>query len=366
MLAGVAWPFPVIFTGGVVPGLWRPIVGIDAFDLKEDEIDITPWLPLLCDGKAHDFEIQVSGLNNTSNGTATLSQTTDSYWWLTGKVFIWLDADGHITTGDGPHVATPTPELDVSSSVIAKTNGTNETLLYQVSAHRTLSFQSTINLSSRIENVWWKQDLSFTNIGNYSDRANIEVNTQMTQGYDASSSGYSKQYSYPLYAYSAVTTLGDNYTIFAIVNRGKDVRTLGQPVFPTGLESFSAAKAIHPHYARFEGAWLSTTQNGTATYLANETAKTSFSFGMTEQSLTFSGIEDAAGGATSEELFRRYVKAVNDTVVEDNEILVDTPIGHQFVAQPGDGGGFGIMKPPGRGGNWRGMGGHYHGRELSV
>jgi len=44
-LAGVSWPFPVIFTGGVVPGLWRPIVGIDTFDLKEHEIDITSVLP---------------------------------------------------------------------------------------------------------------------------------------------------------------------------------------------------------------------------------------------------------------------------------------------------------------------------------
>ena len=33
-LAGVSWPFPVVFTGGIVPGFWRPIVGIDAFDLR--------------------------------------------------------------------------------------------------------------------------------------------------------------------------------------------------------------------------------------------------------------------------------------------------------------------------------------------
>ena len=39
-LAGVQWPFPVIFTGGVVPGLWRPIVGIDAFDLRAMERSI--------------------------------------------------------------------------------------------------------------------------------------------------------------------------------------------------------------------------------------------------------------------------------------------------------------------------------------
>jgi len=87
MLAGVAWPFPVIFTGGVVPGLWRPIVGIDAFDLKEDEIDITPWLPLLCDGHSHNFSMRVLGLDHDAeNSTASLSEIKNSYWLVTGKV----------------------------------------------------------------------------------------------------------------------------------------------------------------------------------------------------------------------------------------------------------------------------------------
>ena len=85
-LVGVVWPFPVIFTGGVVPGLWRPIVGIDTFDLREDEIDITPWLPLLCDGQRHNFTIRVSGLIDDGHGNARLSETTGSYWLVTGKV----------------------------------------------------------------------------------------------------------------------------------------------------------------------------------------------------------------------------------------------------------------------------------------
>lgn len=82
----MAWPFPIIFTGGIVPGFWRPIVGIDAFDLKEDEIDVTPWLPLLCDGNQHNFTIKISGLTVTSNGTNVLSEDTLSYWLVTGKV----------------------------------------------------------------------------------------------------------------------------------------------------------------------------------------------------------------------------------------------------------------------------------------
>jgi hypothetical protein len=73
-LAGVQWPFCVIFTDGVVPGLWSPIVGIDAFDLKEYEIDITPWLPVLCDGIRHTFAIEVSGLSDNGGNTATISE----------------------------------------------------------------------------------------------------------------------------------------------------------------------------------------------------------------------------------------------------------------------------------------------------
>jgi hypothetical protein len=365
MLAGVAWPFPIIFTGGVVPGLWRPIVGIDAFDLKEDEIDITPWLPLLCDGKAHNFTIRVSGLNDDGHGVASLSETTGGNWLVTGKVFIWLDADGHVTTGDGPAKHSPAPRLSVSSSIGETANGTNGTLLYQVNAQRTLSFHSTLHLSHGREKASWQQSLTFSNVGNFTDNANIEVNTQHTSGVDVSSSGYMKQYNYPLYAYSVFATHGDNISISADVNRGKEVKTLGQPVFPNGLQSFSPTDYAHARCPVFEGALLSTTQNGSATYLANETAQTSYSFGTTEQDFTFSGIEitrhehaqsfPPIAGTT--ELFHRYVKAVNGTVTEDDELLLDRSIGHRHKSQPGDERGYALRHMPGHRGRWHAVAG---------
>lgn len=85
-LVGVQWPFPVIFTGGVVPELWNPIVGIQAFDLLEHEIDITPWLPLLCDGKQHTFQIKVVGIIDDGKTGGVLSESVGNSWYVSGKV----------------------------------------------------------------------------------------------------------------------------------------------------------------------------------------------------------------------------------------------------------------------------------------
>ncbi|EMC97115.1 hypothetical protein BAUCODRAFT_68515 [Baudoinia panamericana UAMH 10762] len=354
-LAGVAWPFPIIFTGGVVPGLWRPIVGIDTFDLKEDEVDITPWLPLLCNGQAHNLTIRVSGLNDSGHGTATLSGTTNSYWWVTGKVFIWLDDAGHVTTGDGPYTVAPEPTFTVSSLVGNSVNGTNITLAYQVNAQRSLSIQSTINLSNGSESVAWQQSLSFSNTGNLTDQGNTEVNMQQTTGYDLSSSGYARRISYPLFACSVYTMPEGNISYVATIDRGKCVQTIGQPVFPTGLESFAAAADVHTVYPLFQGSPLATTQNGTATFLANATSLTSSSFGTTTQDMVFSGIR--VDGSTSpeklfskgatDELFERHVSAMNNTVTYDEETLANRHIGHSRGLSSG-GGGLPMPRPPGR------------------
>ena len=55
-----------------MPGFWRPVVGIDAFDLKEDEIDISPFLPILSDGEEHSFEIRVVGIDDDGSGNKIL------------------------------------------------------------------------------------------------------------------------------------------------------------------------------------------------------------------------------------------------------------------------------------------------------
>lgn len=42
---GAVLPFPVIYTGGFAPGLWIPVVGVNAYDVPSYRIDVTPICP---------------------------------------------------------------------------------------------------------------------------------------------------------------------------------------------------------------------------------------------------------------------------------------------------------------------------------
>ncbi|KAK7732776.1 hypothetical protein SLS57_000719 [Botryosphaeria dothidea] len=320
-LAGVVWPFPAIFTGGVAPGFWRPIVGIDAFDLKEDQIDITPWLPVLCDGLDHDFEIRVTGLNDTGTGEASLSGTIGSYWVVTGKLFLWLSEDASsITTGTAPTVSAPEPSIFVSSVAGGSSpNGTNATLDYTVSVSRSFSVSGTVVTANGPQVASWSQTLTYSNTGNFSDAGNVQVNNLKTTGLDSAGTNsstitYERTYSYPLWAYTKYATSGDNFSIDAAIDRGKYVSTIGTSAFPLGLEDYDTSAT---------GTTLADRQNGTATYLsvASPSAQ-SFSSGSTEQDLTFSGTTGLDDDEGAQLLYHRHILAVNGSVTSDKQELV--------------------------------------------
>lgn len=249
---------------------------------------------------------------------------------------MWLDEANHRTTGHGPHITTSASKFHIASSIEKSANGTNETLRYNVDASRNLGFYSILDLASGHEVAMWSQSLSYDNEGLVGDAGYAQKNNQHTSGYDASSNGYAKWYSYPLYVHSVERSIRDNYTIVAAIKTGKDEKTLGSLVFPTGLEAFSSLRAVEKDNRQFEASELSTTQTGTATYLANDTESTSFSFGTMQQYLTFKGLQvDRVDSMLippfrldSAELFDRFVEAVNGTVIDDRATLVGRPISH--------------------------------------
>ncbi|KAL7249686.1 hypothetical protein ACSBR1_011801 [Camellia fascicularis] len=85
MTVGAVWPFTVIYTGGFSPLLWRPITGIGSFNLPSYDIEITPFLGKILDGKSHEFAFSVTNALKV--------------WYIDANLHIWLDKKSVKTEG---------------------------------------------------------------------------------------------------------------------------------------------------------------------------------------------------------------------------------------------------------------------------
>lgn len=342
-IAGVEWPFPVIFTGGVVPSLHRPIVGIEAFDLREHEIDITPFLPLLCDGKQHTFTIRVAGIQDDGRSSGTLTQTVGDSWYVTGKIFVWLDEDENsITTGTHPTIQQSAPSISISRAVTQNATGVNETLTYNTSVSRKFLTTATLKTATTSGLVTWSQSLSYTNKGYLWAYGYNQVNDMTITGTDiatSKSANYLSSYRYPLYANSSYSVSDQgNLTLQAHVIQGKQLLVAGASVFPNGLQSFSSVPATSGQ--KFPGgSFLTTTKDGTASFFQTGDGKNSSGYGSSTQTMTFGGVS-AVGSLADHpdvELYYRDVTAVNGTVTHDTERLAGTVTGGVSGGKPAGG-----------------------------
>ncbi|KAK8117160.1 asparagine amidase a [Apiospora kogelbergensis] len=318
-LAGVVWPYPVIYTGGVVPQLHRPIVGIDSFDLREHEID------------SHTFDIRLVGLVDDGSAAAALSSTTESTWYVTGKVFVWLDEDAQsITTGDRTVDVSGggAPTIDFAQRITQNATGFNQTLDYAVTVARRFSVSASVKTQKGESTATWSQTLNYSNIGLVFDYGNGEQNNFSITGLDRATSGgdggvkYATSYKYPLWCnQTAVTSPEGNLTLTAVLNQGLGLEVSGAAVFPTGLEAFASSSDYS------QGSRLESSQNGTALFQRAADNTYSTGHGQTDQAFAFSSIAgDAGSGAPGTLLYSRRVSAANDSVTVDNEVIASKAI----------------------------------------
>lgn len=351
-LAGVQWPFPIIFTGGILPTLWRPIVGIDTFDLRDHEIDITPWLPILCDGNQHSFEIRVASLEEDASGIVSVDEKSGSSWYVNGKIFVWLDEAGSITTGNQPTFRTPDPHILVFQDVTQNATGFNESLTNQISVQRTISIFSTVASKGGNTSCSWTQTLSFSNNGSITNQGNVQINYQMTQGTNevAGPNNIRSDYGYPLFVNTTTSTSSNNNTSTSTydvaVTRGLNLRTQGTPLHPSGLEPFSLIPATSSIIANSLGSTLLTNSTSTASLItaSNDGALTQIIGGYaTAQDFVFASLSKsgAMGDSEGTELYERRVKAVNGSVVANREVVAGSVVSdfhNETVVMKGSGG----------------------------
>jgi hypothetical protein len=322
-LAGVDWPYPVIFTGGVVPQLHRPIVATEAFDLRDHEIDITPWLPLLCDGNSHTLSMRLIGLLDNGASSATLSSTVESSWYVVGKIFLWLDEDANsVTTGTmGSHV-TADPDIDFSMSLTQNATGFNETLDYRLAVRRSFSVTAELNTQKGNGTAVWSQDLSYSNVGGLYSNGRGAINTFAITGLEKATSpgwSYSTNYNYPLYCNTTTSqTAEGNLTLWAVLDQGLNLEVQGNTIYPTGLEAFESDGAT------WVGSVINTDRNGTANYSRYADNTVTSGVGSTNQVYHFGGLSgDGTYGTPGHELYYRNVSAYNNSVVADYEVVDD-------------------------------------------
>lgn len=297
MLAGLVWPFPIIFTGGVAPGFWHPIVGIDAFDLRQPEIDISPFLPLLQDGEEHSFEIRVTGLNIDVDGTATLADTVGSYWVVTGNIFLYTDEhkgseDLIVRSSSMPHIEAPAPKFTVTRDLVQSQTGGNNSLSYSIVAERTLSATSS--------KYSWTQRLSFSNYGYLNQQGYSQVNKQLTSGKTTitelgnTPSSNETTFNYPLLVNATYGITANSLSIDSWMKRGLEIEASGGP----GISTYTLVSGLSQ---------LHTTQSGQAHY-KSVTGGNSTSSGNTA---------DEFYSTANGESYSRSVRAVNGDVVFD-------------------------------------------------
>ncbi|KAI3393296.1 hypothetical protein diail_4478 [Diaporthe ilicicola] len=308
-LAGVSWPFPILFTGGVDPGMWRPVVGIDTYDLPSFEIDVTPFLSLLCDGAEHTFKIQVVGFDNSSpDGIGTVGQN----WWVTGTVFVWLDQSvnqtvaGSVTSDISAPVFDYLPQL--STSVSPNGTVTNESLWVSLSARRTVSISSTIATGNETRAVSWTQDLHYSNVQNMTNPAYNQSLTMASSGtYEGSLSGGSQSsYSYPLNLYSAYViseSAAELSSVFCMIDRGLLANATSALGTLTG-------KVLGPER-------LATRQNVTSFYAWNETIVEGIEALDTCDGETWYSYSGEPGSEAGVPAYSRYLREADDALVAD-------------------------------------------------
>ncbi|MBA0668480.1 hypothetical protein Goklo_001387 [Gossypium klotzschianum] len=140
---GAVWPFTVVYTGGINPLLWRPVSAIGSFDLPTYDIEITPFLGNLLNGKPHKLSFSVTNALNV--------------WYIDANLHLWIDSKSAKT--EGKLLQYDIVPLSVTSVVDFK--GLNGTFITNTT--RFISSTGWVKSSYGIVTTKSIQDLSYSN-----------------------------------------------------------------------------------------------------------------------------------------------------------------------------------------------------------
>ncbi|KAK9458135.1 peptide N-acetyl-beta-D-glucosaminyl asparaginase amidase A-domain-containing protein [Dipodascopsis uninucleata] len=275
-LAGVTFPFPIIFTGGIAPGLWRPIVGISAYDLPMYEVDLTPFLPLLWKGSK--VEIKVDSNDPDEAGI-------ENDWIVSANIFGWsglAEGSGEITQFD-------VSEFNVTTT--ASLSNDHTSLNVSSIAARTIKVTSSLSFGDgeaqdyeSMTNIQSMNEQEFINKG-----ARQKVHARIVVIEESTMLG-SREYTYPLIV-DSMYEFEPVFRISAAVSHGRSADE------------------------KKDSTELWTHQSGTSYYIGQD-SKGNGPYGGGETEQGFISVQ-------GKDQYWRSVRAVNGYVVRDLQVRED-------------------------------------------
>jgi hypothetical protein len=129
--AGVAPVYPWIFTGGVDPGLWVPIPGVQTLNFTPYRVNLTPFAGVLSNGQPHTVSLSVYNANNYFSATASL--------------LLYLDPTTPQITGAVTENTLTTPSPVVTENINVQSTSTKGTV--DVDSNRSFKISGYIQTS---------------------------------------------------------------------------------------------------------------------------------------------------------------------------------------------------------------------------
>ncbi|XP_010257133.1 PREDICTED: peptide-N4-(N-acetyl-beta-glucosaminyl)asparagine amidase A-like [Nelumbo nucifera] len=143
VFVGSEVPFPVIFTGGINPLFWEPVVAIGAFNLPSYDLDLTPFLGLLLDGNSHSFGLGV----------------TDGipFWLVDANLHLWLDPGTSVVQAKSVRYHVPPLSVERHSK-FKQLDG-----LFKIEVERKMKFSGWVNGSAGNFTTHVTKEMEFKN-----------------------------------------------------------------------------------------------------------------------------------------------------------------------------------------------------------
>jgi hypothetical protein len=165
-LAGVAQPFPAVYSGGINPLMWRPIMSVDSLRTQAYSIDLTPFAGLLSDGKPHTITLlPPAGITDV--------------WTIDGSLFLTTD-HGAAQTGGGLLTDTIAAAPDLASTV-ASPNSTTDVITTTASRQYTVS--GYVDTSRGRITTTVTQHTNYSNVDTVTQAGDAQTVDQKDQGH---------------------------------------------------------------------------------------------------------------------------------------------------------------------------------------